>query len=77
MSYHEERLKLAEEIASLTERGFMAEVRKIADALSICPKEDVKTISEYLVLAVEAMASVDRDVAYYKEKVEAEKAVKI
>lgn len=72
MSYHEEKLRIAEEIANFAERGFIAEVRRIADALAICPKEDVKAISEHLALAIEAMEEVDRDVAYYKKRVEEE-----
>ncbi len=73
MSYYEERLEVAEEVASLTAQGFMIKVREIAEALSICPKDDIKQISEHLSRAVEAMEEAEKDVAYYKEKIEEEK----
>ena len=72
MSYHEERLKVAEELASLATKGFMIKVREIAEALSICPKDDIKQISEHLSRAVEAMEQADKDVAYYKGIIEEE-----
>lgn len=73
MSYYEEKLRVAEEVSRLAGQGFMAKVREIADALSICSKDDVKAISEQLNLAVEAMEEVDRDALYYKEKIIVEK----
>ena len=73
MSYYEERLKVAEEIASLTAQGFMKKVRDIAEALSICPKDDIKQISEHLSRAVEAMEQAEKDVAYLKDKIREEK----
>lgn len=76
MSYYEEKLRIAEEASRLAEQGFMAKVREIADALSICSKDDVKAIAEQLNLAVEAMEEVDRDTLYYKEKCAEEKEKK-
>ena len=73
MTYYEEKLKIAEEASRLLGQGFMAKVREIADALSICPKDDVKAIAEQLNLAVQAMEEVDRDALYYKEKTIEEK----
>lgn len=71
MDYYKEKLALAEGKASLMERGFMSVVREIADALSICSKEDVKVISEQLTLAVQAMAEADEEVTYYEDKITA------
>ena len=71
MSYYKEKLTFTEEKAALMERGFMSVVREIADALSICPKEDVKAISEQLTLAVQVMAEVDEEVTYYEDKIKA------
>lgn len=73
MSYNEERLQKAEKTASFATVGFMAQVREIAEALSICPKEDVKVIAEQLMLAVETMESVESDVKYYRAKCEEDK----
>ena len=73
MSYNKERLQKAEQTARFAEIGFMAQVREVAEALSICPKSDVKVIAEQLMLYVEAMESVEADVRYYKEKCEKEK----
>lgn len=72
MSYYEDQLKKAEEKASLATKGFMIKVREIAEALSICPKDDIKQISEHLSRAVEAMTEIDGDVVYYKRKIEEE-----
>lgn len=74
--YYEEQLKLAQEVSRLTEHGFISKVREIADALSICSKDDVKAISEELNRAVEAMAEVDSNVTYYEAKIDAEKEEK-
>jgi hypothetical protein len=71
IEYYKEKLTLAEEKAGLMERGFISVVREIADALSICPKEDVKAISEQLTLAVQVMEEVDEEVAYYEDKIKA------
>jgi NACalpha-BTF3-like transcription factor len=73
MSYNEEKLNIAEAIVQFAELGFMARVREIAEALSICPKDDVKVIAEQLNLAIEALEEANRDVLYYKVKVKAEK----
>lgn len=75
MDYYKEKLTLAEEKAALMERGFISVVREIADALSICPKEDVKAISEQLTLAVQVMAEVDDEVTYYEDKIKAIEAM--
>ena len=69
----EERLNVAEELARFTEQGFMEKVREIADALSICPKDDVKVISEQLSLAVNAMAEADKDVTYLRGRIKKKK----
>lgn len=73
MSWNEEKLKKAEQTASFATIGFMAQVREIADALSICRKEDVKVIAEKLMLAVETMEDLEKDVSYYKAKCEEDK----
>lgn len=73
IEYYDEKLTLAKEKSRLTECGFITKVREIADALSICSKEDVKAIAEELNRAVEAMAEVDGEVAYYEEKIKDEK----
>lgn len=73
MSYNEERLQIAQKTASFATVGFMAQVREIAEALSICPKEDVKVIAEQLMLAIETMETLERDVKYYKDKCEEER----
>jgi predicted adenine nucleotide alpha hydrolase (AANH) superfamily ATPase len=75
MSYYEEKMKHAEEVLKFAEKGFMEKVREIAEALSICPKKDVKAISDQLFLAVEAMTSAEDDVKYYKRKYEEEEAI--
>ena len=72
MTYHEEKLQLAEQTASFVAVGFMAQVREIAEALSICQKGDVKVIAEKLMLAVATMESAQKDVEYYKRKCEEE-----
>lgn len=73
MSWNEERLQMAEQTASFATIGFMANVREIGEALTICPKGDVRLIAEKLMLAVETIESLEKDVTYYKEKCEEEK----
>ena len=73
MTWNEERLQTAEQTARFAKVGFMAQVREIAEALSICTKDDVKVIAEKLMSAVETMESVERDVEYYKAACEEEK----
>jgi hypothetical protein len=72
MSYHEERLQQTQQIARFAEKGFMAEVREIAEALSICPMGDVKAIAERLMLSVEIMKSIEDDIEYYRKRCEEE-----
>ena len=73
MSFNEERLQKAEMILSFTKQGFINRVREIAEALSICPVEDVKVIHNQLTKAIEALESAEWDVAFYKGECEAEK----
>ena len=72
MCCYQERLKVAEISARFVEIGFMSFVKEAAEALSICPKEDVKAISEQLALAVKAVEFAEYDVEYYKEQCEKE-----
>lgn len=67
MSYNEERLEIARQIDTFAEVGFMAQVREIADALSICSREDVKAIADKLMGAIRAMESIEEDIAYHKK----------
>ena len=73
MSFNEERLQKAETILSFTKQGFMIRVREIAEALSICPVEDVEVIYNQLTKAIEALKSAEWDVDFYKGECEAEK----
>lgn len=75
MSYNEEKLKEAETVLSFANHGFMNRVREIAEALSICPKDDVKVIAKHLTAAIEAIESVEADVKYYKAQCEKENKI--
>ena len=74
VTYIEELLQKAVKTARFAEEGFMTQVREIAEALSICPKSDVKVIAEQLMLAIEVMEDLEKDVKYYESKLEEEKA---
>lgn len=72
MSYYEEKLQNAKAVANLAAQGFINEVREIAEALSVCGKDDAMAISEHLSHLVEVMKSVEDNVKYYRDLLEKE-----